>query len=72
MARTKEVWAAKYVPGSARAEGKDVVSFNITLKHDPDRVVRVTESVRTLENMLRDLRREKERSAARDIFSLGE
>lgn len=72
MARTKEIWDAKYVPGSARAEGRNIVSFNVITRKDPDRVIRVTQTTRELEIMMREMSREKERSAAREIFNLGE
>lgn len=72
MARTKAIWEGRYVPDSARPEGKDHVSFNVALEHDPDRAIRVTESRTSFERMVRDLRRAQERSAARDIFALGE
>lgn len=72
MARVKEVYEVKYVPKSARAEGKNRIAFNMVRPQEPDRVHRASMTVRELEQMMQDLMREKERSAARDIFNLGE
>lgn len=72
MARTKEVFEIKYVPGSARAEGKNRVAFNMIRPQEPDRIHRASMGMKEFEAMLRDFHREKERAAARDIFNLGE
>lgn len=71
MARTKETWEARIVPGSTRAEGKNQIAFNLQLVKDPDRVIRVTHTIREIEMAMTEMRREKERAAARDIFNLG-
>lgn len=72
MARTKAIYEGRIVPDSVRAEGTNHVSLNIQLTHEPDRVVRVTETVRRLKEIRREIDRAIERASARDIFALGE
>lgn len=72
MARTKAIWTGKIVPDSIRAEGRNYVSFNVIPDHEPDRVIRVTQTVREMEEVRREISRAIERAAARDVFKLGE
>lgn len=72
MARTKSIYTARIVPESVRAEGTNYVSFNVVLEHEPDRVIRVTETVSRMQEIRRELARAIERASARDVFKLGE
>lgn len=72
MARVKEVYELKYMRDSARAEGKDRIALNWVNKKEPDRTLRSSMTAREAEELIKDLRRALERSAAREIFALGE
>lgn len=74
MARTKETYEGKYVPDSARAEGKNQVAWNSVVVDGAQegRIIRHVQTLREFEIMLNDMRRAKERASARQIFNLGE
>lgn len=74
MARTKETFPGKYVPESARAEGKGQIAFNLVVVEGPQegRIIRAVMSTTEVSKFINDLTRSKERANARQIFNLGE